>query len=520
MPNQVRNILSGRMINEENALFSSVMGGYIHRNSATTICTAISIDRTAWSTFRFDSAYVSTDWFFANKVMVHYLTTSTNGELVYDSRFCVPSIDLSAFRSFEMNGKTIYTDKTDISTDNFPEWFTIEVVEVESNATGQSGILSFKDWMALEPHLRPTSQNGVDYSLRKVGSKRIPRIVVTDDNRILSSYRGERCQIDGVDGRYFFERNSASHNAFSQWENQRWGGHRSGIFGYHSSGGHRSQYDAQRTEGNWYFGIEAEKQDSDAKRYADYLGGKCGQWGAERDGSLGSGGVEFISPILPLHNGSFVRKNFQQHRWMLDAKLDDNNSTNRANCGGHMTISKVGMSGTELANHLHHFAPLFYSLYIGRLNTNYGGATTKSRFGNRQAFNIKSFGVEIRIFSGVPSMEGAWWRVQLLQVITKMIDNGEVQSYKDVANAMVTEKHPLRKVMRKMYDSKRIRDKFALTLTFGHLYENNGDANINLEGTSDDVKHKAERITTAFNQFREVRLCTSRLWNVDSVSAN
>jgi len=203
---------------------------------------------------------------------------------------------------------------------------------------------------------------------------------------------------------------------------------------------------------------------------------------------------------------------------MLDAKLDDNGNAGRTACGGHMTISKAGMSGRELLTHLHHFVPFFYSLYIGRLNTGYGGAVSKGSITNtRRAFNLKSFGVEIRIFSGVPSMEGAWWRVQLLQVIADMIDSGEVQSYKDVANALVTDKHPLRKVMRKMYDSKRIRDKFALVLAFGHMYENENGA-INISGTSDDVKHKGDRIITAFNQFQEVRRCASRVWNVQSIA--
>ena len=498
---QVINVLTGRRINEENARFSSFHNGYIHTNVAMRVAKAMRVTDGSWNSSDIVWDFIAQADMGSNTQSIY--TFNENGN--------VTNVRLISGGNIE-NGKK-YTDESgnvfyfpantqnlvDFNGQQLPEYAVRTARKVIINGSNVRGVLPFNDWMAQRGNNAPSVQWGEEFNFFKYEGTE------TYGNRL------ERLTINGVTA-------LVTLNDYRAWDiavNNNGG---SNIFGYHGSGSYRAPFDATMETGKWYFGIEAEKQDSDAREYASYLGGKCDGWGAERDSSLGRGGVEFISPILPLHNGSLVRKNFQQHRWMLDAKLDDNGNANRTSCGGHITISKAGMSGRELLTHLHHFVPFFYSLYIGRLNTGYGGAVSKGSITNtRRAFNLKSFGVEIRIFSGVPSMEGAWWRVQLLQVIADMIDSGEVQSYKDVANALVTDKHPLRKVMRKMYDSKRIRDKFALVLAFGHMYENENGA-INISGTSDDVKHKGDRIITAFNQFQEVRRCASRVWNVQSIA--
>lgn len=516
---QVRNIVTNRMINRENAVTSVCMGGYIHKNVATRIAQIVEIDESAnYNPFKITWDWATDDYIENNKIVVHFVAQTQRGYHC-TSQVCLMNIDLSAFNSFFLNRKVVVTNIECIQNE-IPSVLFKEV-SILRYGDGNNGTLTFKQFSAMPVGNRPTSVGGGSQSdvLHIVGTERICRFKFDQHDYLRDVYSERRTTINGHRTDICLEYDSDSYRTYQDFENRRFSSGRSGIFGYHCSGSYRSQYDATMEDGKWYFGIEAEKQDSLAREYASYLGGKCGQWGAERDGSLGRGGAEFISPILPLHNGSLVRKNFQQHRWMLDAKLDDNGNADRTRCGGHMTISKKGMSGRDLLTHLHHFVPLFYSLYIGRLNTNYGGAVVKSDVAHsRRAFNLKSFGVEVRIFSGVPSMEGAWWRVQLLQVIANMIDSGEVQSYKDVANALVTDKHPLRKVMRKQYDSKRIRDKFALVLAFGHMYENNGSSTIDISGTSSDVKHKSDRVVTAFNQFRDVRSCTNRLWGVNSIT--
>jgi hypothetical protein len=499
---QVINVLTGRRINEENARLSSFHNGYIHYNVAMRVAKSVTLTNEDWN-----SSDISWDWVSRNEVSTitkHIHTFNSNGNLNPIAILNGGMIE-NGKKYTDLSGNVYYYPLYDAvlvshNGQHLPEYAVQSARKVLINGSTDGGIQSYREWTE-RAQIRSSVQWGEHYKFFKYEG------VEVYNNRL------QNITING-------EESAVTLTDYRSWDNAVNNSTRGNIFGYHASSRYRAPFDATIETGKWYFGIEAEKQDSNARAYASYLGGKCDGWGAERDSSLGSGGVEFISPILPLHNGTLVRKNFQQHRWMLDAKLDDNDNANRTSCGGHITISKGGMSGRDLLNHLHHFVPFFYSLYIGRLNTGYGGAVTKGDVSHtRRAFNLKPFGVEIRIFSGVPSMEGAWWRVQLLQVIADMIDSGEVQSYKDVANALVTSKHPLRKVMRKMYDSKRIRDKFALVLAFGNMYEN-GNGAIDITGTSDEVKHKEDRVVTAFNQFQEVRRCASRVWGVNSISVN
>ena len=499
---QVINVLTGRRINEENARLSNFHGGYIHGNAAMRVAKSVKVVDENWN-----SANVVWDWISRNEADANTSAINTfnnNGNLNPIVMINGGLIE-NGTKYTDLNGNVFYfpTFQYALIAHNgqrLPEYAVSKARKVLVNGNTSGGVQSYREWSE-GGAVNPSVQWGERYTFFKYEG------VETYSNRL------QHINING-------EEDYVSMSDYRAWDNAVNSNGTGNIFGYHSSGAYRTRYDSAIETGKWYFGIEAEKQDSSARAYASYLGGKCDGWGAERDSSLGSGGVEFISPILPLHNGTLVRKNFQHHRWMLDAKLDDNGNASRTACGGHITISKGGMSGRDLLNHLHHFVPLFYSLYIGRLNTNYGGAVSKGDISrSRRAFNLKSFGVEIRIFSGVPSMEGAWWRVQLLQVIANMIDSGEVNSYKDVANALVTNKHPLRKLMRKMYDSKRIRDKFALVIAFGNMYEG-GSGSIDLTGTSDEVKHKGDRVVTAFNQFQEVRRCANRIWGVNSLSVN
>lgn len=506
----VTNILTGRRILESNAAHSNYHGGYIHVNSAKVVIKSVEVKSSMYSSRSIVNDFVSDETYnnwMSNDLIKNIITFNNDGNQSMLSIVLGYTEIINGTKYTHSDGREYYyptpsndADMVEINGQIIPWYCTIEYTElVQSN----SNVLSFKEYKNLY-HTNPSSIPNLVNVFMFGETKRCFRY--WNDGY---SVRRESLSINGIVKKVLRSDYTIYRNAT---RNQN------SIYGYHGSASYRTTYDHDIQDGQWAFGIEAEKQDSLALSYARYLGGNCDGWSAERDSSLGSGGVEFISPILPLHNGSLVRKNFQQHAWLLNAAIDDNGNADKNKCGGHITISKKGMSGSELLGHLHHFVPLFYSLYIGRLNGSYSSAISKNNVSRtRQAFNVKSFGIEIRIFSGVPSMEGAWWRVQLLQAITNMIDSGEVQSYKDVANALVTDKHPLRKVMRKMYDSKRIRDKFALVLSLGHMYEN-GNSRICIENTSNDVKHKSDRVISAFNEFSDVRRCTSRIWGISSIS--
>ena len=512
---QVINIITGRRINTENARWSEHHQGYLHYASSVKRAVIVNVVDE-----RYDSCRIEWDWFQRSdtfrEVRVFNRNQSGNIIVIGLANNCVVNGEIHPFtyRGYEYYSHVVDGEPmVDIDGVQIPEYATIKLTKVIFG--DESGKVTYKQFAHHYNTTNNTNVQGSTTTAPKRGEEyskfRFVDRMYCIDQGIERRVDGVSCRVSRADALGIDEYNQAP----SDYDGR--------LFVYHQGSGYRSDYDAPMVEGKWYIGIEAEKQDDIARKYAMYLNGKCSGWAAESDGSLGNGGVEFISPILPLHDGSQVRKNFQRNRWMLDAALDCNGRAAASNCGGHITISKKGMSGSELQEHLHHFAPLLYSLYIGRLNTHYGGAVRKRRFDSRQAFCTKSFGVEIRIFSGVPSMEGAWWRVQLMQVMANMIDSGKVNSYKDVANAMVETKHPLRKVLRKMYDSKRIRDKFALVLAFGHLYSTEGNTTISLDGTSTEVKHKASRIMTSLNEFNEVKRCVRRLWGVDhgdlSVSA-
>ena len=514
MPTQVINIATGRRISTANAVASNHLGGFINAQTSSRVVSGLNAPTSVYRLANYEYDSIPTSMLSSETKQVHLVGLSVNGSFTHNPIMVLNSADLSSLNTFTMEGFTFHTF-ADIPAIGMPDFMYLDVVKFHWSGA-QAGDLSYAQFVS-QPS-RTTSIGELTHS----PAGRVPRYKVNSgvliDGVVVVSVDAGRVPF----GMYSYAvGDTDSANALENNRIQRGSNRGARIFPYHGSGQYRCPYDATMETGKWYFGIEAEKQDATAREYADYRQGMIDGWGAERDGSLcGSSGVEFISPILPLHDGSKVRKEFQKHKWLLDAKLDNDGRASRTACGGHMTLSKKGMDGSELMNHLHHFMPLLYSLYIGRLNTNYGGAVRKEQASySRRAVNVKSRAVEIRIFSGVPSMEGAWWRVQLLQVMANMIDSGEVNSYKDVANAMVEDKHPLRKVLRKMYDSARLRDKFALVLTFGHLYENQ-NGNIDISGTSDKVVRKADRMMSTYNSFSDVRTCIRSVWGVDSISVS
>ena len=90
--------------------------------------------------------------------------------------------------------------------------------------------------------------------------------------------------------------------------------------------------------------------------------------GYERDGSCGYEAVTNILPLLP--SGQWRNKVFSM---MHDANrvIDDSYSPSDLKCGGHITISCEGMSGTELMERVKKFSGIIYSIYRMRLKNGY-----------------------------------------------------------------------------------------------------------------------------------------------------
>ena len=121
-------------------------------------------------------------------------------------------------------------------------------------------------------------------------------------------------------------------------------------------------------------GVEVEKCDYDLRDEGDAwkILTETG-WSKEEDGSLGSGGYEFVSPILPLFDMDRINKACVPVKKWINAKSNDS-------CGGHITLSKKDTRGDELLESFKQFAPIIYALYPNRLDNRYCRAKTWSKY--------------------------------------------------------------------------------------------------------------------------------------------
>ena len=175
------------------------------------------------------------------------------------------------------------------------------------------------------------------------------------------------------------------------------------------------------------------------------------------------------------------------------------NSTYSRRCGGHITISRRGLSTDQLVEKLMPFVPMLFSLYEGRLNNGYSGVQSKDEIerGSRRAIHRKSNGaVEIRIFSAVPSVQGLQFRIKLVQWIAKHIDKGTFTTFAEVADAMFTDKK-LNKLLRTQYSAEKLARKQALAYVFGGCLE--GESASDFLKNAKDYDRTIERLQRAYS---------------------
>jgi hypothetical protein len=240
------------------------------------------------------------------------------------------------------------------------------------------------------------------------------------------------------------------------------------LEGYHGSA--RRHHDSSKLNDpsvDWCVGWEVEKEDREARIKACRL--QCalgGGWIAERDGSLDSEiGVEFVSPVYDLMDSKTQIADFERLDWVMNAS-----KSNR--CGGHITLSRRGMTSNKLLEKLTPYIPMLFALYEGRLAGNYSGVQTKSEIENssRRAIYLKSSCVEIRVPSAVGTLEDIKWRLKLIRWIAKSIDANKHTHYSQVAEAMFDDTK-LNKLLSVFYNIDKLRRKQSLTYLFGGLLE-------------------------------------------------
>ena len=193
------------------------------------------------------------------------------------------------------------------------------------------------------------------------------------------------------------------------------------LLGYHYSAWHPkiasnfTKY-MDKTLGAVNFGFEAEKQDytfrdrENAIKLAFETGFK-----KERDGSLGDGGFELISPVLPLNNDAVINEVLAPVRDILDAETSDR-------CGGHINVSINGVQSKDILKKVKGSLPIFYSIYEKRLNNSYCQA---QQFGTYlrsprkyQSFYVKNNEIlEFRIFPAIKSNTILKNRIDLMRIV-------------------------------------------------------------------------------------------------------
>lgn len=262
------------------------------------------------------------------------------------------------------------------------------------------------------------------------------------------------------------------------------------LRGYH--GPERSMSILRDASVDWFVGIEVEKEDMGVRNQCAYANCDLGNgWIAERDGSLDNTGVEVVSPVMNLMDTASLFAEYDRLDWVM-------NAGHSRRCGGHITISRKGMTSDQLVAKLMPFVPMLFSLYEGRLTNGYSGIQNKNEIerGSRRAIHRKSGGaVEIRIFSAVPSLEGIKFRTKLVQWIANAIDSGKYSTYTDVADAMFNDKK-LFKLLKSQYDNTKLRRKQALVYLFAGCLE---DVSSGTFLNADNYERMLERVRSAYN---------------------
>ena len=203
---------------------------------------------------------------------------------------------------------------------------------------------------------------------------------------------------------------------------------------------------------DWKIGFEVEKEDYDPIH--SYSLSDCDRtmWARESDSSLGDGGFEFVSPVFNLFTDG-LEESVKSPIVSYHINADCSRS-----CGGHINISRSGMTGEELFGLMKPYVPLFLALYSGRMDNTYSKAMKHERSyisgGKYQAIAVKHRIVELRIVSAVPNVDTLLWRRDLIRIVAEGCDNSvrPMQVLRD----LLDKRSALHKHLAKVYDADKI----------------------------------------------------------------
>tara|TARA_Y100000592_G_C5351622_1_gene259128 strand:- start:43 stop:741 length:699 start_codon:yes stop_codon:yes gene_type:complete len=132
--------------------------------------------------------------------------------------------------------------------------------------------------------------------------------------------------------------------------------------------------------------------------------------------------IEGVSyPVLltdEIEKRNHVFKMFEDNRRLIESPQD-------TNCGGHITISKEGLSGVEIFNKAKNYMGFFYSLYSNRLKSwaCHSNIYLEEEKNNKfAAMKFKKNLLELRLFPHYRSLKDIFLRYKLIFELTQAID--------------------------------------------------------------------------------------------------
>lgn len=231
---------------------------------------------------------------------------------------------------------------------------------------------------------------------------------------------------------------------------------------------HNSDYKNFTNSNTIYrIGFEVEKEDSDFTNFEDV---RAIGWDAEKDGSLNHNGFELVSPVFDLYNFDAFENNINQIENFLNADCTQN-------CGGHINVSVLYKSNTQVFEMIKGYLPLIYAMYKKRvLEGSYSKGKKVDELNDGERYNAinftKSNGIlEFRLFSRVKNIEQLKFRYKF---IAYMFSNHR-KGCAGVISQLHKDNSELRKLLLTVYTPKGFEKLIKTVETFTDLFMNEKD---------------------------------------------
>ena len=253
--------------------------------------------------------------------------------------------------------------------------------------------------------------------------------------------------------------------------------------GYHS----QSRRDLSSDEAKFRIGFEVEKEDLDVLQSYELSEADQTKWCREEDGSLNDeSGFEFVSPIFDLMTDDFDKSVNSE---VVSAHINADYSTN---CGGHVNVSRDGVSGRDFYDQIVGFVPLLFGMYRGRLGGSWAYFRTadEMRDGSRySAVHVCDNRIEFRIFSAVRDVKNILWRRDLMRIMVAECDNK--RDFMWWLQQAITEGTELRNHLLKVYNSQTLNKRIMWACGYADkFYETN--SYLDLEIVPGEAQEKSQ----------------------------